>query len=888
MSALFHPLNSLQGRLILLVFLVAFPGATLLLIQNNNQRDEAINRAYHQAEHTVELLAENQSHLINDTRYFLSHLATNAALQHPDEPECGAFLNIVLALNPSYVNLGVPNKKGDLNCNAIPLNRKVNVADRAYIRRTFDEKAFAIGEFQRDRVAGMTSVNFSYPVFDSTNKDLIGAVVAVVSLDWWSNNLAELKLPQGSIAYITDAENSVIAYFPENIKLLGTTIEPIDIKPITNSTNHSPETLLISSAENRAGNRKMILAHKHLLKTSQNRQLTVSVGIPFDQELNAINSQFYYWISLFFICFILTFSFAIWVIRTGVLKPIKALSQLTKALEAGNHRTPVSIKGTSELVVLQNNFIKMATVRLNSESELKKSKERFKESEHYNRTLFEESPTGLLLCTLNGIFVDTNSQFIKVSGYALKDLKDGVLWGNLLNKQKNADQFNEIFTHGFCIPFETNYVHKGGFQVSLRIAAKILVQKKEPLILLSIEDITEQKRLENKLRRTQKMDAIGQLTNGIAHDFNNLLAIILGNLELLQTCDIENEKAKNWIKQAVKGGMRGALLVKKLQDIARTNNNNEVQVVCLNEIISNHKDFIAKSLTPAIQIEMKLAINISSVLINKGDFEDAITNLSINARDAMPLGGTLVIETSNKCLDESTIKSIPDAVKGDYVMIPVSDNGEGMSDEVKDKILEPFFTTKERGKGTGLGLSMVYGFVKRSGGYINIYSELGQGTSIQMFLPRTTDELPQQIKVDVHHPVSCGNETILVVDDEEMLRDVAVCHLEALGYQTCSASNGEEALQILSESNKIKLLLSDIIMPGKINGYQLALQGHNTYPELKILLTSGFSPNLESFKNGDNKYLSSLARNLLQKPYNLTELALAVRAIFDKKEKLNL
>jgi len=399
--------------------------------------------------------------------------------------------------------------------------------------------------------------------------------------------------------------------------------------------------------------------------------------------------------------------------------------------------------------------------------------------------------------------------------------------------------------------------------------------------VIRLDDITEKNRSEAVLRRAQKMDAIGQLTGGIAHDFNNILGIIMGNLQLLEMTYTGGDKALERIKNALKGAQRGAEITQRLLNFSREKDQSIVQTD-VNSIIGNMDDLITKSLTMSIEVETHFSDDLWLVNVNPGDLEDAILNLSLNAKDAMPEGGILIIETSNKVLDESQVIRSPDSSAGDYVMISISDNGIGMTDEIKERVIEPFFTTKEQGKGTGLGLSMVYGFVQRSGGHLKIYSELGKGTTFHLLIPRLEDiSEPNGGKENLAEELPQGTETVLIVDDEDLLIDIATECLNTLGYSVLIASDAEQALSVIAGNSDIDLVFSDIVMPGNMDGYQLAEVIHKEHPSYKILLTSGFTKKREELLGKDNEYLFKLAKNRLYKPYSMLELAIAVRQTLD-------
>jgi len=394
-------------------------------------------------------------------------------------------------------------------------------------------------------------------------------------------------------------------------------------------------------------------------------------------------------------------------------------------------------------------------------------------------------------------------------------------------------------------------------------------------------DITEFKNQEEQVRRSQKMDVIGQLAGGIAHDFNNVLTIIMGNLELLKGQvtkgqHLDKEKTLKRVETIGKAGQRAADLTKQLLSFSR-NEASMAAVTDINQVIRGMESLIARSVTPEVEVVERYADNLWLTEIDPGNFEDSLLNLCINARDAMAGHGHLVIETRNITLDASYCKQNPAITPGDYVELTVSDNGEGIPHDLQEHIFEPFYTTKEQGKGTGLGLAMVFGFARRSRGHIKCYSEVGVGTTFHLYLPRVQgkvksgDHSGEQVEALPH-----GTESILVVDDEINLVELAREFLEALGYKVYTANDGKQALEILAKESTIDLLFSDVVMPGGINGYQLAQQATAKHPQLKVLLTSGYTGKAV-FHNEQELF----QENLLGKPYNQTELATRVRAALD-------
>jgi len=412
----------------------------------------------------------------------------------------------------------------------------------------------------------------------------------------------------------------------------------------------------------------------------------------------------------------------------------------------------------------------------------------------------------------------------------------------------------------------------------------IFRQKQEITHFLVLkDDISDLRQAEKNLRHAQKMDAVGQLTGGVAHDFNNILGIVQGNLEILSYMLESDEKAQSRIQAGLKGAARGVDLTRKLLNFSRKEMEGTKRI-SVSSHIHDMEDFLIKSLTVLIEVKFLLDENVWLVDVDPGDFQDAIVNLTLNARDAMLEGGTLTVETNNKVLDEDYLLRNPQGKAGDFVMVSVSDTGEGMTPEIKERVMEPFFTTKKPGKGTGLGLSMVYGFIQRSGGHLKIYTEAGEGTTFRLYFPRAKQTSEQKNTAEEELEIlPSGIETILIVDDEDDLCEVAVFYLEELGYKTVKANNGQQALDILNNGHGIDILFSDVVMPGGIDGYQLASTAHKQFPDLKILLASGFTKKKAEISKGDNKYMIELVGRLLSKPYNQMELSVAIRDAIDRK-----
>jgi signal transduction histidine kinase/ActR/RegA family two-component response regulator len=393
-------------------------------------------------------------------------------------------------------------------------------------------------------------------------------------------------------------------------------------------------------------------------------------------------------------------------------------------------------------------------------------------------------------------------------------------------------------------------------------------------------DVTEAKETERLLRQAQKMDAIGQLTGGIAHDFNNILTVIIGMIEIVAEEVAEEPQIVALAKTISQAADRGAELTQRLLAFARKQplRPREVDV---NALIVEATSLLRASLGQQIEIESLLDKSALHALVDTSQLTTALLNLAVNARDAMPNGGRLTLETGNVVLDKDSVDAGTDIKSGRYVMIAVTDNGSGIPASIRDKVFEPFFTTKGLGKGTGLGLSMVYGFVKQSGGHIRIDSEEGRGTSIKLFLPQATAQARSSTSPELA-AVKGGRETILVVEDDPLVRKYVTSQLNSLGYRTLEAANGRDALAITDSEAEFELLFTDVIMPGSMNGRELAEEAVKRRPTLKVLFTSGYTENA-ILSNG---CLPSGVL-LLPKPYRKPALAHMVRQAVNSDIAMN-
>jgi CheY-like chemotaxis protein len=372
------------------------------------------------------------------------------------------------------------------------------------------------------------------------------------------------------------------------------------------------------------------------------------------------------------------------------------------------------------------------------------------------------------------------------------------------------------------------------------------------------------------------MDAVGQLTGGVAHDFNNMLTTILLNADVLAT-EIENDRLRQLAEGMRRVAEHGAELTSRLLAFGRRQTLMP-RPTDINELLSDMVPLMQRTLGEHIEIKLTRGADLWPATVDRGQLENAVLNLAVNARDAMPSSGRLTIETANAELDEDYAARNPDVRTGRYVMIAVADTGSGMAPDVLEHVFEPFYTTKGVGKGTGLGLSMVYGFIRQSGGHIKVYSEVGYGTTFKLYLPLATGPASNAAARPSapRQPATArrvGNQTILAVEDNPDLRATVARQLRDLGYRVCEAESASDALAVLGDAERVDLLFTDMMLPGGVNGKELATEARAKRPDLKVLFTSGFPGT-----SGRQETLLEPGDVLLSKPYHKHDLTKAIEA----------
>ncbi len=503
--------------------------------------------------------------------------------------------------------------------------------------------------------------------------------------------------------------------------------------------------------------------------------------------------------------------------------------------------------------------------------------EALRKSQASLESLVDNAPLGICRTSIEGDCFETLNSTLRemLGGYSLEEALQLKISKQVWGDPKDRDRIVEVLRRNLTIKsFETNFRRRDGSTMPVRISGS-LVQATDGTEHFEgyAEDMTQQSTLEQQVRQVQKLEAVGRLAGGMAHDFNNVLVVIKLSTELMLRQITPDDPLSKPLLQISNAADRAAALTRQMLAFGRQQIM-QTRILNLNSVVSETSHMLRRVIGEDVQLVTKLSASVDNSRLDPDQVAQVILNLAVNARDAMPGGGTLHLETANVELDDAYTKTHPPVQPGRYVMLAVSDTGTGIDKSILPRIFDPFFTTKEVGKGTGLGLSIVYGIVKQSGGYIWVYSEPGHGTTFKLYFPATHEdfEIPAPRSSDTHpHP---GGQMVLVVEDEATIRSNVCECLQQLGYQVLQAESGELALKLCDQNQgKVDVVLTDLVMPG-MSGHELAIHLARCHPDVKMLFMSGYTEDTAA-----RREILLQGGAFLQKPFSVGDLANAVQQV---------
>ena len=544
---------------------------------------------------------------------------------------------------------------------------------------------------------------------------------------------------------------------------------------------------------------------------------------------------------------------------------------------AESHAVPIKYRKSKAALV----FVRDITERKKNEEALSISEERY-------RRLFEDASMGIFRVTLEGKLIDVNPAFTLMFGFdsqeEVKSQVNDVAVDLFVDPSRRHEIVRMMLDTKRPVHAESLYRRKDGSTFTADLHAWAVRDKEGKLLYLEgfVEDISERKRakeekekLEAQLFQAQKMESVGRLAGGVAHDFNNMLGVIIGRAEMALQQDVSNDKLKHHLDEILKAALRSADLTKQLLAFARKQTA-VPKILSLNDTISGMLQMLRRLIGEDIDLLWGPELDLWKVKIDPSQVDQILANLAVNARDAISGVGAITLRTENVVIDDSNWADTPEFIPGEYVLLTVSDNGSGMSEEVRSNIFEPFFTTKEIGKGTGLGLSTVYGIVKQNDGFIYVESEPGKGTTFKIYLPRFEAETAHVPSGEINVKRLTGTETILLVEDDEAILDLGKMILENLGYTVLAAQTVVDSISLVKEHpGDIHLVITDVVMP-EMNGRELAEKLRVIRPNLKCLYMSGYTADVIAHRG-----ILDGGLNFIQKPFRRDDLAAKVRQVLD-------
>lgn len=810
--------------------------------------------------------ASNITMLLSTAEGLLMALAATEVVRERNVAGCGRLLSQLAEAYPVYSSFVVVDSDGSPACGAGPLDAGLRFDDRAYFQMALRGRQFAVGSFVMGRVSGEPILPLADPILDSQGEvELV--LVSGLKLDWLRQQFGTLPVTTGEAVSIVDRTGRILVRWPDGEIAQGEALGGDDLRRFVLS--------LPSGAQ-----RSITTADGHLHTVAAVAadggaapDLYVVVEVPVEE----LTAPYHYRLATA-LAVLLVLAASVLVLAwygggAAIARPIARLNQAAEALRRSRPGVRVGPRyARNELGALGRAFDEMADTIEEREARL--------------TGILDHITDAIVTIDEAGTIESANRRTTEILGYEPKELigrnvkmlmpdpyrsaHDGYLMRYLETGEPR------ILGQG---PRHFKAQRQDGSIVPISLVVNDMRLGDRRLFIGAMRDITQRLSTEAQLLQAQKMDAIGQLTGGIAHDFNNLLTVIYGNLEFLDRALDENDRRKRWVDLASHAARRGAELTSRLLAFSRR------QVLApmlldVNRLVSDMDRMMRHTLGESIRIETVLGAGLWPVEVDPAQLENALLNLALNGRDAMPQGGVLTIETYNARLDDDYTRRNAGVTPGRYAVVAVTDSGRGMSEDEIEHAVEPFYTTKEVGEGSGLGLSMVYGFIKQSQGHVKVYSEVDVGTTIKMYLPRAGSgaRAPELPAADARDSRPRGDETILIVEDDEDVRATGVAILEELGYRVLEAASGPEALELVRTQRDIDLLFVDIVMPGGMKGPEVAAKIRESLPGIRVLFTSGYAEDAAVANEGLDDRAAWIG-----KPYRDTDLAQTVRKVFNRE-----
>jgi PAS domain S-box-containing protein len=834
--------------------------------------------SYDMALRTGDLAESLKTQVIRNAYMTLRAMAGFQRVQGLNANDCSDVSYFFLMNTNGYVNVGSILPNGTTYCAAQPSTIETSVATQPWFQAALRSGEFTMGEYGISETSNDGAVAFSLPLRNAEGK--ISQILSLSADVHYIEQVLDFPhLPEDTSIIVIDQHGGVMVAKDTTGFKPGDNIAdwPVAARAITADlpfvmewTGPDGSARVFAGTSSRVNDSAIPGANR-----ADIRAFSIILGIPARRISTSIMAP----VQTVGIAIGIVFSFMLagiylFITRT-LVEPVREIQAAAEKLTFGDLSARVPNKPRAgEIRTLANAFNIMAATLAKREQDIRASNTRF-------QRIFDTEPASVTLLDESLRIVDINKAGLENIGADNIDQVRGKVMPMLVIEE-DRDKYRAHLRNVRAgktdsITFQIIDL-KGRRKWNEMQSARIQIDDSTSPAYISIaRDKTDEIATSAQLVQAQKMESIGRLTGGVAHDFNNLLTIIMGNAEILREDLADRPRLEKLAAMIEAAAQRGAELTHRMLAFARRQVLRPSELDT-NDLLNRIVDMMGRLLGEDIRIHIDPSPDLWCVAADPAQMEAAILNLAINARDAMPSGGTLTIETQNVSLDAEYVARNPEATIGDYVLIAVSDSGTGMTQEVLAQVFDPFFTTKEVGKGSGLGLSMVYGFVKQSHGHIKIYSEVSHGTTVRIYLPRAAEEIEND---EPNLPISLdearGSETILVTEDEDAVRTYVIEQLTSLGYKVLESTNAIDALAILDARDDVDLLFTDVVLPGGMNGRQLADQARVKRPALKVLYTTGYTENAVVHHGKLDAGVE-----LLSKPYRRADLARHIRKILDK------
>jgi hypothetical protein len=846
------------------------PALGAMLYSQASERAAAKARTLEDNLRLTRLAASQQASLFDGAQRLLQTMSQFPALQSNDPRDCSRLLANVLREHPSYSRLTVLSRTGARLCSSVAVLAPGAVGDREWFRRAIETKTTVVGDFQIGRVTGTPEIVIAHPMLDAAGA-VERVIAATVEASTLSSLIDNVELPAGATLTVFDRNRTILARQPDAGRWLG--------KQVPNSPFMQRALQGDTSMEEDVGVDGVPRLYVSAPVTAAMQTgLFVGMGVERSVALAAADRMLLG--DLWQLGFLLIAAVVAAMVggELFVLRPIKELIAVTGRIAGGDLGSRARLAGgVRELGELGDAFNSMTAALQTRELERDHAEQRLRDSEERYRMPFEHAPNPCWVYDVGTLqFIEVNRAACDHYGYSrdeflamrITDIRPPEEVPALLDGVERM-----VREHGGG--GSSSWVHrkKNGTLITVEINAMLVTIAGRQAAIVLAHDISERAHLEHQLRHSQKMEAVGQLAGGVAHDFNNLLTAIMGYSELALELVGDNQEVASAVKEIEKAGARAATLTRQLLAFSRKQHLSPA-VLDPNAVIDDVNTLLRRLIGEQIDLRIARGLRDGAVKADPNQLEQVLLNLAVNARDAMPSGGVLTIETFAADVDEAYARAQADLQPGRYVAIAVTDTGIGMDEETIARIFEPFFTTKSAGEGTGLGLAVVYGIVRQSGGHVVVRSEPGHGSTFTVYLPRVDDAPAVNPPRRLRTKANGGCETILVAEDEDLVRRLLKTTLTAGGYTVLEACNGVEALELCERMGKsVDLLVTDVVMP-KMTGLELARRLAVEHPALKVLCLSGYSAEATSAQR-------PLEWPFLAKPFMPAALLERVRQVLD-------